>query len=99
MCHVIYQKSPGRIITKYNFTHLLSQAWYQAVTPLNVVAEFCRAGVYPYNPQAITIIKAGGSANTSNAPGPSKTNDNVSRSPGSSYTLLPVTLKSTVPEV
>jgi len=50
VCHDFYQKNPGRIITKFNFTQLFSQAWLQAVTPMNVMAGFRRAGVYPFNP-------------------------------------------------
>ena len=61
ICHEFYQKNPGRIITKFNFCRLFSQAWCQAVTPKNIMAGFRRAGVYPYNPKAIAISESTGS--------------------------------------
>ena len=33
VCHEFYQKNPGTAITKFDFSRLFSQAWYQAVTP------------------------------------------------------------------
>ena len=43
----------GKIITKFNFYSLFSDAWCGGVTPANII--FCRAGVYPLNPQAVTV--------------------------------------------
>ena len=33
-CHEFYQKNHGKVITKFNFSSLFSQAWYAAITPL-----------------------------------------------------------------
>ena len=45
VCHDFYQKNPGRVITKFNFSCLFSEAWNQAVLPSNVMAGFRRAGI------------------------------------------------------
>ena len=55
VCHEFYQKNPGNVITKFNFSSLFSQAWYAAITPLNIMAGYRRAGVYPLNPEAVLI--------------------------------------------
>ena len=57
VCHEFYQKNPGSAVTKFNFSRLFSQAWCRAVTPVNVMAGFRRAGVYPFNPNAITLTE------------------------------------------
>ena len=55
VCDDFYQKNPGRVITKFNFSRLFSEAWNRAVLPSNVMAGFHRAGVYPFNPKAIAV--------------------------------------------
>ena len=57
VCHDFYQNNPGKIITKFNFSSLFSKAWYQAITPLNIMAGYRKAGVYPYNPKALAITE------------------------------------------
>ena len=56
-CHEFYQKNPGSIVTKFNFSRLFSQAWCRVVTPANVIAGFRRAGLYPLNPNAISLTE------------------------------------------
>ena len=55
VCHNFYQKNPGKIINKFNFNTLFSEAWYGAVTPVNIMAGFRKAGVCPFNPDTVTI--------------------------------------------
>ena len=57
VCHDLYQNNPGKIITKFNFSYRFSKAWYQAITPLNIMAGYRKAGVYPYNPKALAITE------------------------------------------
>ena len=57
VCHELYQKHPGSVVTKFNFSRLFSQAWCNAVTPANVMSGFLRAGVHPFNPNAITVTE------------------------------------------
>ena len=47
MCHDFIQRNPGKVITKFNFNFLFSQAWLRAVS------AFRTCGVYPFNPQAV----------------------------------------------
>ena len=55
VCHNFYQKNPGKIINKFNFNTLFSEALYGAVTVVNIMAGFRKAGVCPFNPDAVTI--------------------------------------------
>ena len=55
VCHEFYQSNPGKVITKFNFSEIFSKAWMKAVTPETICSGFRRAGVYPYNPNAIKI--------------------------------------------
>ena len=58
ICQDFYQKNPGRIVTKFNFMRLFSRVWCRAVTPANIIAGFRRAGVYPLNPNVISVTEA-----------------------------------------
>ena len=51
--HSYTQSNPGKQITKYNFSLLLHQAWFKAMTPSTICSGFRRCGVYPFNPNAI----------------------------------------------
>jgi hypothetical protein len=54
VCHEYTQQNPGKVITKFQFSELLSKAWLKAMTPENIMAGFRTTGVYPLNPSAIT---------------------------------------------
>ena len=51
-CHNYMQKNPGKVVTKYNFSSLLSQAWSKTMIPSTIAAGFRKCGVYPFNPEA-----------------------------------------------
>ena len=53
VCHEFYKSSPGKVVSKFNFMELFSKAWLKAVTPENICAGFRKAGVVPFNPNAI----------------------------------------------
>ena len=55
VCHAYLQQNPGRLITRFQFSTLFSQAWSAAVSPANVIAGFRTCGVYPFNPSAICV--------------------------------------------
>ena len=55
MCHDFFLKNPGKVITKFNFSYLFSKAWFQALTPVNLIARFKTCGVYPLNRSAIIV--------------------------------------------
>lgn len=54
-CHKYMQNNPGRTVTKYQFSALFSVAWYKAIKAENLVSGFRKAGIYPYNANAIRI--------------------------------------------
>ena len=53
VCHEFIQKNPGKVITRFNFNGLFSQAWLKSVNPSNMIAGFKVCGVYPVNRQAV----------------------------------------------
>ena len=55
VCHSFLQQNPGRVITRFQFSSLFSEAWGMAVTPSNIIAGFRTCGVYPFNPSAIQV--------------------------------------------
>ena len=54
VCHAYLQQNPGRVITRFQFSSLFSQAWGAAVSPANIIAGFRTCGIYPFNPSAIS---------------------------------------------
>ena len=54
VCHTFFQKNPGRVITKFQF----SAAWARAISPANIIAGFRTCGIYPFNPTAIKVPEA-----------------------------------------
>ena len=55
VCHEFYQKNPDSVVTKFNFCRIFSKAWCNVVTPGNVMSGFQRAGVFPFNPSAVSV--------------------------------------------
>jgi len=53
VCHDYLQQHPGRVITKYQFSSLFSNAWGKALMPLSIISDFKCTGVYPFNPQIV----------------------------------------------
>ena len=56
MCHDYFQKNPGKIITKFNFNELFSQAWLKSLVPANLIAGFKTCGIYPLNRKALRAV-------------------------------------------
>lgn len=52
-CHRFVEKNPGRVITKYDFSPLLHEAWGNTMVPNNIISGFRRSGIYPFNPSAL----------------------------------------------
>ena len=40
------------MVTKYQFSELLKEAWQRTMTPSIIIAGFRRCGVFPLNPDA-----------------------------------------------
>ncbi len=39
-CHYFIQANPGKVITKYQFSSLLSEAWLKTMVPSTVISGF-----------------------------------------------------------
>ena len=52
-CHNFIQASPGKVVTRFNFSELFSKAWSKACSPENICSGFRRAGVVPFSPESL----------------------------------------------
>ena len=53
VCHCYLQSHPGKVITKYQFSQLFSEAWLKAMNPANIISGFRSCGIFPFNPTAV----------------------------------------------
>ena len=53
VCHHYLQSHPGKVITKYQFSQLFSEAWLKTMIPANIISGFKSCGIYPFNPKAV----------------------------------------------
>ena len=53
VCHSFFKKHPAQVVSKLNFCQLFHSAWLKAVTPQNISAGFKRAGIWPFNRDAV----------------------------------------------
>ena len=56
-CHKFYQKHPSLVISKLNFYLVFRQDWRNAVSPANICGGFKKAGVFPYNRNAMLMLE------------------------------------------
>ena len=54
--HDFYQKNPGKVISKLNFSGIFRQAWLQSIMAENICGGFRKAGVYPFTRNAILLF-------------------------------------------
>ena len=47
------QENPGQVVTKFDFSGLLSKAWSCTMTPSNITNGFRKCGVYPFDLEAV----------------------------------------------
>ena len=52
-CRDYMLANPGRIITKFQFSHLFAEAWSKGMTISNITSGFKCTGIYPFNPNAV----------------------------------------------
>ena len=55
VCHKFITKNPGRQITRFDFSTLFAEAWYQAMTMSNIISSFRKTGVCPFNRNAVVL--------------------------------------------
>jgi len=53
VCHDYIQSHPGKVITKYNFNELFSNAWLKTIIPANIISGFRCCGIYSFNPKEV----------------------------------------------
>ena len=49
-CHQYMAKNPGHVITEDILATVVSEAFAQSHTPLNILGGFKKSGIYPFNP-------------------------------------------------
>ena len=52
-CHRYLSLHPGRVITKFQFSTLFSEAWEKGMSVSNIMSGFRCTGVCPFDPEAI----------------------------------------------
>ena len=62
VCHDFRVSHPGRVVNIYNFSSLLSKAWMEAMTAVNIVQGFKTTGIYPLDADAVIKKLPGTSA-------------------------------------
>ena len=53
VCHKYLFANPGRVITKFHFSELFTQAWSNSMIISNIASGFRITGIYPLNPSVI----------------------------------------------
>ena len=53
VCHEFRCKNPGRVVSRFEFSKLFSKAWFEAMTPANIIASFRCTGVCPFSHRAV----------------------------------------------
>lgn len=58
-CNSYLAKNPGRVVTPEKLASLVAEAWPRALTPVNVMAGFKKAGIHPLNPSEVSDRQLG----------------------------------------
>ena len=66
-CKKYLAANPGRVITTDVIASLLSQAWPESITPVNIMGGFRKCGIFPLNPGTISDRQLAVSAATESA--------------------------------
>ena len=51
----VLQKNPGKVISELNFCTVFRNAWLSADTSANICGGFKKAGVFPFNQDAVSL--------------------------------------------
>jgi hypothetical protein len=57
VCHQFLAAKPGKVVTRYQFSELLNQAWMRSMTIGNICAGFRTTGVYPVNREVFSYLE------------------------------------------
>ena len=53
VCHDYRVSHPGKVVTIYDFSSLLSKAWMESMSAVNIIQGFKTTGIYPLNQEAV----------------------------------------------
>ena len=56
LCHEFRRTHPGRVVMKFEFSHLFSEAWYASMSSENIVSSFRTTGICPFNRHALNHV-------------------------------------------
>ena len=68
LCHEYMAKNPGKVISKFCFSHLFGQAWMQAMTIQNIQSGFQTTGIYPVDRSKLMPVELHSSENDGELP-------------------------------
>lgn len=54
-CHQYMTDNPGKVVTKFQFSAIFSEAWLRSMTVANITAGFRVTGIYPVNRNAFCL--------------------------------------------
>ena len=55
-CQRYLAKNPTKLVTRYQFSTLLNEAWMETMKPASICAGFRTYGVYPFNAKAVECV-------------------------------------------
>ena len=58
LCQKYLTENPGKVVTRYQFSRLFSEAWYESMTMSNIITGFRVTGVYPITGKTIAVSKS-----------------------------------------
>ena len=54
-CQDFLTQNPGKVVTRFEFSRLLSKAWFDSMTQPNIISSFRCTGIYPFKRDAIQL--------------------------------------------
>jgi hypothetical protein len=55
VCSEFRRKNPGRVVTRFDFSKLFAEAWYDAMSSRNITSSFRTTGICPFNRHALKV--------------------------------------------
>ena len=55
VCQEFKRRNPGRVVTRFDFSKLFAEAWYDAMSPKNIASSFKTTGICPFNRHALKV--------------------------------------------
>ena len=55
VCSEFRWKNPGRVVTRFDFSKLFAEAWYDAMSSKNIISSFRTTGICPFNRHALKV--------------------------------------------